>query len=140
NDGVFFCGNNILTVYIADDSYEKHLYPYFKTRTGYFIDIGAHIGKYSVKVAKNSNVPVIAIEPDTFNFSLLKKNVALNGLKNVICINKGVLSEQKKSPLYVSGRGEGSHSFFKQPDTLSSVNAAADTLDSIVSDLRLTTK
>lgn len=132
-NGVLFCGNNIATIHTADENYEKNLYPWFELNAGIFIDVGAHIGKYTVKLARNSSNKVIAIEPEKNNFSFLEKNIALNKLKNTICINKGAYSAMTKLPFYFSGKGEGTHSILKQDENREEIFIPVDTLDNIVS-------
>lgn len=53
------------------------------------IDVGAHIGIYTIKAASaiGEKGKVISIEPDPRNYVLLKKNIRLNDLSNVIPIN-----------------------------------------------------
>lgn len=50
---------------------------------GVVIDIGANIGSFSI-IAASSARKVFAYEPEPHNFSLLKKNIALNELENKI--------------------------------------------------------
>lgn len=58
-----------------------------------FIDVGAHIGKYTIPIAKKG-ANVIAVEPDPENFRYLRYNVVLNRvservkLVNCACFNK----------------------------------------------------
>lgn len=65
------------------------------------VDIGACYGEYTLVCAKKledigeslgkkSQGLVIAIEPNPYHFKLLKKGVELNGLRNVILINKAL--------------------------------------------------
>src|SRR5689334_13456398 len=49
--GVFYCGNNILTIHTVEENHEKKLYPYIEIKSGVFIDVGAHAGKYSIWLA-----------------------------------------------------------------------------------------
>jgi hypothetical protein len=53
-----------------------------------FIDVGAHIGRYSFPIAKlvGENGLVIAIEPDPLAFKALLMGVKLNNLRNVFSI------------------------------------------------------
>lgn len=135
--GRFECGNNILTVYTVNKNNEKHLYPYFSLAGGIFIDVGAHIGKYSVPAAKNAAVTVVALEPDQYNFGLLKKNVAMNDLPNIICLNKGAYSSTGKIPFYTTGQGEGMHSIYEQEGSKQEGNIEVDTLDHIIEQLNI---
>lgn len=56
------------------------------------IDVGASIGLYTIFFAKmvGENGKVYAFEPEPHNFELLKKNITINGFKNVILENKAV--------------------------------------------------
>ena len=85
-DGIFFCGNNIFSVWTGSSFYEQEIKKHFNLNVGVFIDVGANIGKYSVIIGKqlNKNGRVISFEPMPGNFELLKKNIKLNNLKNVI--------------------------------------------------------
>jgi FkbM family methyltransferase len=53
------------------------------------LDIGAHIGKYALGMARivGENGIVLAIEPNPANYQALRKNIQLNNLKNVIALN-----------------------------------------------------
>jgi len=53
-----------------------------------FIDVGAHVGKYALRIAKrNPRSMVIAIEPGHMQFSALIDGIKKNKLKNVIPLN-----------------------------------------------------
>lgn len=141
--GKYFCGDNILTVYIADENYEKHFYPFLKPNNGLFIDVGAHIGKYTVKLGTSCNtnyINIIAIEPEKYNFQLLVKNIKLNNLNNVIAINKGVYSNKEKIPFYIFNKGEGDHSVIKRSDDCKEIQIDVDTLDNILCELKVEKK
>lgn len=137
--GKFYCGNNILTVYMVDKNTEKHLYPHIEITKGIFIDVGAHIGKYSIAASKNAETMVVAIEPDEYNFGLLKKNVALNKRENIICIDKGAFSSAGEIPFFITGRGEGMHSVYRQPESQEEKSIRVDTIDNIIDELQLKT-
>ncbi len=130
--GIYYCGNNILTVYTVNANSEKYIYPYIDLKSGIFIDVGAHIGKYSIKVGMNPNVKVIALEPEQYNFTLLEKNIVLNKLKNIICINKGAFSTQGGIPFYLADVGDGTHSVYRQSDRSKPGLIDVDTLDNII--------
>ena len=46
------------------------------------IDVGANVGMYSIWAAKTRGVRVFAFEPESQNYSLLNRNIVLNGLEN----------------------------------------------------------
>jgi FkbM family methyltransferase len=54
-----------------------------------FVDVGAHIGSYTIPVAKKAQ-KVIAFEPHKYTFELLTKNIALNHLTNIEAYNIAV--------------------------------------------------
>jgi FkbM family methyltransferase len=56
-----------------------------------FVDVGANVGSYSLKIAqdyKNKGVNIIAIEAHPENYKALCRNIEINGFKNVKAINK----------------------------------------------------
>lgn len=116
NDGIFFCGNNFISAWVASSIYKKELRNYFNITEGIFVDIGAHIGKYTILVGKklNGSGKVIAIEPEKNNFKILKKNISLNKLNNIHAINVGCFSENKKTKLFIDREGTGAHSISNQ--------------------------
>jgi tRNA G37 N-methylase Trm5 len=58
-----------------------------------FIDVGAHIGYYTILVHKLGAEKIIAIEPDPRVFRILKRAVDANKLDNVVTINKAALDK-----------------------------------------------
>ncbi|BFI76522.1 FkbM family methyltransferase [Sulfurisphaera ohwakuensis] len=55
------------------------------------LDAGAFAGDFTIKVARKAK-EVVAVEPLPWAFRLLKKNVELNNLKNVVLVNKALYS------------------------------------------------
>lgn len=125
---------SILSVQYVEQSYEK----YHCLREGEsIVDMGAHIGIFTVKAAKavGDGGRVIAIEPQVDNLRFLQRNIEANELKNVIIVPKAVNSKKGKSKLYLSGR-TWSHSLL--PQELGSSEFAeieVDTLDNILREL-----
>lgn len=65
------------------------------------VDVGAHVGVVSIFLAKKYPfLRVYAIEPDPINYGCLKRNIELNGVTNVIAINKAVSGDGRKRTLY----------------------------------------
>jgi len=79
------------------------------------IDIGAHIGYYTVLFAKlvGPEGKVFAFEASPTNFEILKKNISVNGYKNVILNNKAVSDKNGKLTLYITGRTSTENFLFK---------------------------
>lgn len=82
------------------------------------IDIGAHIGAFTVYAAKRATKgAVYAYEPHPENFAILQENIHLNGLSNVHAYQVGVLDARKDSELYVDGSNNAGHSLYNQAET-----------------------
>ncbi|MFA5532788.1 MAG: FkbM family methyltransferase [Candidatus Shapirobacteria bacterium] len=78
-----------------NDGYLKH----YNLQPGdVVIDAGGYEGTFSIYAAKaiGPTGKVIVFEPDTGNCEKLKQNIILNGLKNIIIINKALWSKDKK--------------------------------------------
>jgi FkbM family methyltransferase len=75
------------------------------------LDIGAHIGYYTLIAARlvGEEGKVFAFEPDPGNFALLKKNVEVNGFKNVILIQKAVSNKSGEIALVCDDEQTASH-------------------------------
>lgn len=67
------------------------------------LDIGGHIGYYTLLFAKlvGETGKVFAFEPNPESFSLLKKNVEVNGYYHVTLVQKAVAHETGKTKLYI---------------------------------------
>lgn len=57
---------------------------------GLFVDVGAHVGWYSLAIAPVPGATVIAVEPDSTNCSALRANIAHNDLRNITVCNAAV--------------------------------------------------
>lgn len=78
------------------------------------IDIGAHVGMFSVYCAVlNQAVKIFAYEPDEDNFAAMKDNLQLNNVKNVVMKNVAVGGEIGSRTLYVS-RDSHNHSLLSE--------------------------
>src|SRR5215207_2802477 len=67
------------------------------------VDIGAHMGRYTIISSKRvgANGKVVAIEAHPSNFEMLKSNIKLNQLTNVIPLNYAAYSKETKIKLYL---------------------------------------
>lgn len=82
------------------------------------LDIGANIGYYTLIFAKlvGGNGKVYAFEPDPTNFTLLNKNVEINGYENVVLVPKAVSNRSGKLKLYLSETNKGDHRIYNSYD------------------------
>lgn len=93
--------------------YDDSLKDYLTLKEGVFLDIGSHIGKYAIKVGNelNNSGKVIAIELMPDNYKILKLNIGLNHLGNVIPLNLGCDSEDGEKNIYGSSNNHSTVSY-----------------------------
>ncbi|MCR6692459.1 MAG: FkbM family methyltransferase [archaeon YNP-LCB-003-016] len=114
-----------------DEIYEQ----FFKVKKGdVVIDVGAHVGIFTVKAGKTVGTMglVIALEPENRNFTLLHHNIRSNNLDNVILIKKAAGATLGKTTLYISPHSNG-HSIYIPSNKHYEVEVT--TLDNIVNEL-----
>ena len=117
--------------------HEGHIVGRFIPKEGdTVIDIGAHIGRYTITSSKQVGAggKVVAIEADPDNFEILKKNIALNKLTNVLPLNYAVFSTRTRMKLYEQSASAKYNSIMlnRAAKTRNYVEVNADTLDSIL--------
>lgn len=81
------------------------------------LDVGANIGYFTLIFAHlvGEEGRVFAFEPDPTNFTILEKNIEINGYKNVVAIQKAVSNHTGKDKLYLHDINTGMHRLSKQP-------------------------
>jgi FkbM family methyltransferase len=103
------------------------------------IDIGAHIGTYSILAAEKVGPAgkVVSVEPEPRNYEQLKKNIELNKFKNVITKNMALSDHEGLEKLYLNIDNSGGHSLTFQKDKNSYINVTVKTLDNLIEELNL---
>lgn len=76
-------GTKLFTCGIYDYDNIMFIKYYFANNGGYFFDVGANIGVYSILISEVSNVYIYSFEPHPETFNLLKENLKINLRKNV---------------------------------------------------------
>lgn len=78
------------------------------------IDIGAHVGYYTLLAAKHVGPTgkVYAFEPERNNHAILVKNIRMNGYDNVVAPQLAVSDQGGSSTLYLSGLDSGRHAMY----------------------------
>jgi FkbM family methyltransferase len=117
--------------------HEGHIAGRFNPKKGdIVIDIGAHIGRYTITSSKRvgNTGKVVAIEADPDNFRILKRNIALNNLTNVLPLNYAVFSTRTRMKLYEQSASAKYNSLMlaRAAKSRNYVEVNADTLDSIL--------
>ncbi|HVH15547.1 MAG TPA: FkbM family methyltransferase [Candidatus Angelobacter sp.] len=69
------------------------------------IDVGAHIGKYTLLAALRGST-VVAIEPDPRNFSMLSNNIRLNNFSTVVPLHLALGETVEMKKLYLAPFGD----------------------------------
>lgn len=91
-------------VVLEDDGLDNKVVRKIVKKGDTVLDLGANIGYWTCLLADlvGKDGRVFAFEPSPYNFGLLKKNVELNGYKNVTLEQKAVAGENYKTLLYLS--------------------------------------
>lgn len=140
-NGLFYCRRAKDDATMAAEASEFPLQRHFEgIRKGIFIDVGANIGKYTIKVARQigSKASVISIEPEPQSFKALKRNIDLNKLANVTALNMACWNEEAELELYLAPffNSTGSHSI-KEEVAPHSVKVKSAKLDNIVENMHI---
>ncbi|MBM3231769.1 FkbM family methyltransferase [Candidatus Pacearchaeota archaeon] len=136
----FFIDSRSDDRFILNEIYVHNIYTngIFKIReTDTIVDIGAHIGIFSMYAAKKAkNGLVFSYEPAPKNFSLLKKHTEINNIKNIKIFNLAVDNKKELKKFYVarSDRHSGRHSFYKPEEISDEIIVKSTTLASILKD------
>lgn len=118
--------------------FEQEMREYLKPKRGeVFIDVGAHIGKYALQVARivGHEGLVVAVEPNSENYQALTKAVQLNSFKNVVLLNMAAWSQNCKLKVFF-GDSSGHHTANKDTG-FGHFEVEAKTLDSMIHHLKI---
>jgi FkbM family methyltransferase len=92
------------------DQLELRLISRLLTTGGDFVDVGAHIGLYTVCTARQLDGRVLALEPNPQARATLRENVSLNDCANVVVEGVAASDCPGFAPLYLSEAGDSSWS------------------------------
>jgi len=101
------------------------------------LDIGANIGWYSLKIAKNiDNVDILAFEPIPKTFDYLNKNIDLNHVSNIETFNYGFSDEEKDLIFYYYPEGScnASAANLSEREDVDKIICKLTTLDKFIND------
>ena len=89
---------------VATQRMLRHLLP----RTQCFLDVGANAGAYTFAAALQPHRPQVhAFEPEPYSLERLRRNVQINGLRNVAVYGVALADESGTSLLYLPPYGHG---------------------------------
>ena len=111
---------------------EDYNRPGFLPEEGTVVDIGAHIGLYTMFVSSASkNTRIFSFEPASDNYAMLKDNIARNSLDSVKAFNIAVSGQSGKKELFLS-EDQAGHTLHKKSEKKEIVDCV--TLDDIIND------
>ena len=97
------------------------------------VDIGAHIGYFTIYAAKKANKgKILSFEPSRESFKVLKNNLKINNIQNVNVENIGVRNESGTSTLYVDEDNEIGNSMFSNDKNLIKENVQVTSITEII--------
>lgn len=138
-DGIKFTLVDVESMYIVSPQFEKWMWDYLKVKSGdVFLDVGAHVGKYALQVAKvvGENGLIIAIEPNPENYLALTKNISINKIENILAYNIAGWHKDCKMKLFIAEKA-GRHSLKENKGCLGSVLVEAKALDNIIKGIKV---
>lgn len=99
------------------------------------LDIGANIGYYTLLFSQlaGKEGKVFAFEPEPRNLAILKRNIQINGLRNVVLVEKAVSNRAGRIQLHVSEENWGDHRAFSSDAGRRCVEVEAIRMDDFLS-------
>lgn len=128
----------VFDFFVFSNVWERQLEKAFEWKKGMrFLDIGAHIGRYTVRAGLNigDEGRVIAVEPNSENFKLLVENLRLNSLQNCTPLNIAAYSSDTQLPLYMGV--DSAKNSIKEDTGKGYCTVQAKTLDHVLADAGL---
>jgi FkbM family methyltransferase len=105
-----------------------------------FIDVGAHVGYYSLLAAKlvGQNGKIFSFEPNILNYKILKENICLNNFDQIKYFELGLSDFDGEAQFYINPFNDGGSSLtkFTYP-ALVLVTIKVAKLDTFLNDIRL---
>ena len=95
------------------------------------VDVGANLGYYTLLAARlvGKKGRVYAFEPEPINYSLLLKNIELNGYDNVVAVQKAISNVTEKVRLFLDKKDTGAHTIYHPGDKREFIEVESVTLD-----------
>lgn len=118
------------------EEYETSIFKKNIKKGDVVLDIGAHIGYYTLIAAQavGNEGKVYSFEPDPKNFALLKKNIRENRYRNVVPINMAVADKKGSLRLFLNEENTGDHRIYSSLDRRKAIKIRTVTLDDFFKD------
>lgn len=128
-----------LQSYLISNGYEELTTEVFKTvikEGDIVVDLGANLGYFTLLAAKlvGSKGKVYAFEPEPINYSLLLKNIELNGYDNVVAEHKAVSNESGKVKFFLDKTHIGAHTIYQTSENGEFIEVESVALDDYFKD------
>lgn len=112
-DGTRFETGRLLVWHeLVNEIFFEHVYtpvPLQIERHDVVVDIGAHIGVFSVFAASMTQNTIYAFEPFPHNFEVLKRNISVNGVNNILPSRCAVSDRPGSTTLLLSSASSTNH-------------------------------
>ncbi len=124
------CKINKFEYIVGYESFTTHILKDYLKKGDYFIDIGAHIGWFSLVASRlvGSEGKVYAFEPEPNNFAQLLKNIEANGYNNIVPVPKAISNIKGICDLRLDKK-PGFHSLYLAPEQTGTIKVDVTTLD-----------
>ncbi len=131
------CGRIMENCTVACSQFEKDIEKEIKQLNGSCIDVGAHIGKHTLTMAKTlgNKSRIISIEPNKTNVALLKDNLRLNRLNNVE-VHEVVCSDKNGQVTFYRNEFHPASNSMKRSLDSQEVILPSETLDTIAGNIK----
>lgn len=104
----FFCRKGTSDHWHVTFDYEPETTEFLSEQQGnVFMDVGAHIGRYTVLLASNFR-KVVSAEPFGETFRILSRNVKSNYLRNIVLVNEALAEKEGHRELHITQEDLGS--------------------------------
>jgi FkbM family methyltransferase len=106
---MFYCRPNTTDILHVLPSYERRILKFMTLNHGIFVDVGAHIGSHTIRMAPIAD-HVYAFEPTPSAYNTLLRNIQLNNRHNITAIQLAISNKNGKAPLYINELNTGENS------------------------------